>query len=456
MYVWCVRLGRTSGTAVWDEVELRGRRFLEQVWGRAIGAAVASGFLFVGASGALASGFQLKEQSAEGLGNAFAGSTAKALDMSTIFFNPAGMTNLDKSGFEGSVSFISPNSSVTVNSATNTGEGGAVTGGDAGDPSKDAYLPVMYGMWSYSDDLKFGLGVTVPFGLKTEYDENWEGRFSAIKSELKTANIQPTIAYKVSDWMSVGVGAQIEVATAELTNQTSLAPLLGAGVDSLSGLKSKQSLAFGYSLGLMFEPIENTRIGLSYRSRVKHTLKGDISFSNAVAQAALGGEGEAQITLPDVASIGIYSEITPQLALMADAAWTNWSVFDEIRIDSDNPLTSSNTPLNYEDTYFVSVGATYRPIENLALQVGAAYDKSPTNDEFRTARIPDSDRYWISFGAGYEIDEWLSVNAGYSHIFVDDTRVREDVTSATGVTTTLDASYEASIHLVSVGGSLRF
>jgi len=425
---------------------------LEQVWGRAIGAAVASGFLFVGAGGALASGFQLKEQSAEGLGNAFAGSTAKALDMSTIFFNPAGMTSLDKSGFEGSVSFISPNSSVTVNSATNSGLAAGPGTADAGDPSKDAYLPVMYGMWSYSDDLKFGLGVTVPFGLKTEYEEDWAGRFSAIKSELKTTNIQPTLAYKVNDWMSVGVGAQLEVATAELTN----AAIIAANTEALSGLQSKQSIGFGYSFGLMFEPIKNTRIGLSYRSRIKHTLEGDISFSNPAAQATLGGEGEARITLPDVAAIGIYSEITPQLALMADAAWTNWSVFDEIKIDSDNVLTSTTTPLNYEDTYFVSVGATYRPIENLALQVGAAYDKSPTNDEFRTARIPDSDRYWLSFGAGYEIDEWLSVNAGYSHIFVDDTRVREDVTSPSGVTTTLDASYEASIHLVSVGGSLRF
>ena len=352
--------------------------------------------------------------------------------MSTIFFNPAGMTSLDKSGFEGSVSFISPNSSVTVHSATNSGLAAGPGTADAGDPSKDAYLPVMYGMWSYSDDLKFGLGVTVPFGLKTEYEEDWAGRFSAIKSELKTTNIQPTLAYKVNDWMSVGVGAQLEVATAELTN----AAIIAANTEALSGLQSKQSIGFGYSFGLMFEPIKNTRIGLSYRSRIKHTLEGDISFSNPAAQATLGGEGEARITLPDVAAIGIYSEITPQLALMADAAWTNWSVFDEIKIDSDNVLTSTTTPLNYEDTYFVSVGATYRPIENLALQVGAAYEKSPTNDEFRTARIPDSDRYWLSFGAGYEIDEWLSVNAGYSHIFVDDTRVREDVTSPSGVTTT--------------------
>ena len=401
--------------------------------------------------GALAAAFQLKEQSAEGVGNAFAGSTAKALDMSTIFFNPAGMTSINKSGFEGHVSFISPNTSVTVNSATNTNSPGGITSTEgAGDPGKDAYVPVMYGMWSVNDDLKLGIGITAPFGLRTEYNEGWVGRFSAIKSDLKVVNVQPTVAYRVTDWFSVGLGIQGEVATAELTNAVN-----SVAGESLVGLRSEQDWSFGYSLGVMFEPIKNTRIGLSYRSRVEHDLEGAISFSNPLL-APQNSDASAEIVLPDIASIGIYSEVTPQLALMVDASWTNWSTFDELRIQSENPATSSVVPQNYQDSYFVAVGATYKPIDGLSLQIGGAYDKTPTQDEFRTARIPDASRYWIAGGVGYTLNDWLSLNAGYTHIFLDNTTVNETSTSAAGGTTTLNASYESSIDIVSVSGKVRF
>jgi long-chain fatty acid transport protein len=369
------------------------------------------------AAEAHASGFQLKEQSAEGLGNAFAGSTAKAKDLSTIFFNPAGMTALSGHQSQAVVSYIIPRAEFRADSATLGVAGtpplsGARTQGDA---INDAVVPAAYAMYDHTDRVKFGLAINVPFGLVTDYDDDWVGRYHALKSDLQTIAIQPSIAYKVNDWLSVGGGPVFQYASAELTKAVDVGALGGApGTLALDG-KSKvtgDDLAVGYTLGVMLQPLETTRVGLSYRSAISHNLQGDVKFTNMGAAAAnpnfRDGSGSAKLNLPATASVGVYHEVNDQLALMADVSWTQWSDFRELSVfragdPAGVPLSSTNE--DWDDTWFTSIGATYKPMDKLNLQIGLAYDQSPVPDAARARRRPHLAGRWCR----------LRVHAGCDH-----------------------------------------
>lgn len=332
---------------------------------------------------AQASGFQLKEQSAEGLGNAFAGATAKAQDLSTIFFNPAGMTAL--SGHQGQLvtSYIIPRAEFKLESKSldlpgTPLDGGFLRGeGNQGDAIDDALVPAAYAMYDASEDLKFGLAVNVPFGLVTDYDDNWAGRYHALKSNLETIAVQPSAAYRINDWLSVGGGPVFQYAKAELTKaldigsvlaNAALAPPTAVGNPAFDA-KTKvtgDDFSVGYTLGVMFQPLETTRVGLSYRSRITHDLEGDIEFDGVAAPlsanpAFSNGKAEAKLKLPATASMGVYHEINDQLALMGEVAWTEWSVFKELSVYRKGATTpSSQTIENWDDTWFFSAGATYK------------------------------------------------------------------------------------------------
>ncbi|SOE01284.1 OmpP1/FadL family transporter [Caenispirillum bisanense] len=394
-----------------------------------------------------ASGFQLKEQSAEGLGNAFAGSSAKAQDLSTIFFNPAGMTSLSGHQAQQVLSYIAPTAEFQGSGSTNTTFGGPVSGtGYQDDAAENALVPSLYLMYDYSDDLKFGLAVNTPFGLVTDYDSDWTGRYHALRSDLMTIAVQPTIAYEVNDWLSIGGGPIFQYANAELTKAVDArsavfgglvaggAPLataaaLTAGIGDARSKVTGDDVSAGYSVGVMFEPVETTRIGLSYRSRIIHELDGDVEFENLPTAlrtnpAFRNGKGRAELNLPDSASLGIYHEFSPQFAVMGEVSWTNWSLFRELSVYREgDPGALSTTVEDWNDTWFYSLGATYSPIDKLKLQIGVAYDQSPVPDATRTPRVPDADRTWLALGVGYEFMPGMTANLAYTHIWVDDASI---------------------------------
>ncbi len=441
------------------------------------------------AADAQASGFQLKEQSAEGLGNAFAGSTAKAQDLSTIFFNPAGMTNLSGHQTDATVSYIAPRAEFTDEGSglsyldsspmlapLNALNGAPIQGNpNQGDAVDNALVPALYGMYDLSETLKLGLSVNTPFGLVTDYDDRWVGRYHALKSDLRTIAVQPSIAWKANDWLSIGGGPVFQHAEAELTKAVDTGSVL-AGVTGNAALagnpnfdtKSKvtgSDLAVGYTLGVMLQPLETTRVGLSYRSRITHELDGDVEFSNVPAAVAANpllaasfanSGGSAKLTLPDTASIGVYHEFSPQFAMMADVAWTNWSLFRELSVYRDNGSLLSSTPEHWEDTWFYSLGATWKPNDKLKLQLGVAYDQSPVPDATRTPRVPDGDRTWLSAGIGYEFMPGVVGNLAYTHIWVD--KVNVDLGNEGGglAEHRLRGSYESSIDIIAAQVKVTF
>lgn len=395
-----------------------------------------------GANHAVASGFALIEESASGLGNAFAGGAASAEDASTLFFNPAGMTRL--SGQQMSLVLHAIKPSVEFSNTASTAAPGRPLGNSGGDAGYWAAVPNFYYVAELSPQLRAGMGISSPFGLKTDYDSNWMGRFQAIKSDLKTININPSLAYKINDQWSVGAGLDVQYIKAELTNAVNLG--VAEGLAQVKG----DDWSVGYNLGVLYELDPATRFGLAYRSDVRHKLEGDVTFGGGVP--APNGPISAEITLPETVSLSGFRQINPQWAVMGDVTWTRWSRFKELRIVRDTGALVALTTENWDDTLRYALGANYQATDKLKLRGGIAYDQAPVSDPYRTARIPDANRTWLSFGASYKLSGAASVDAGYTHIFVDSSSINMGSAS----TGQLVGTYDNSIDILSVQYNYRF
>jgi long-chain fatty acid transport protein len=380
-----------------------------------------------------AAGFALIEQNASGLGNAYAGQAAAATDASTIFFNPAGMTYLPDRQVAVAGHLIKPQAEFSGTVSPDIGGG---NGGDAGDL---AFVPNAYFAFRLTPDVHLGLGITAPFGLKTEYDPTWKGRTQAIESELKSINLNPAIAWKASESLSLAAGVNFQYAEATLSNSAN-----GAGIAEVHGDDS----SWGFNLGLLWQPTSATRVGLAYRSEVEYTLEGEVEFS--VATIA-NGPVTAETTLPDSASLSLFHELSPKWDLLADVTWIGWSDFRELRIVRNGGVLLGLTPENWSDSYRYSVGVNYHWDEKLTLRGGVAFDETPVSDAFRTARIPDEDRTWVAFGLQYRLSDKSALDFGYAHLFLEDARINKtEYSNLPPVTAvTLSGTYEASVDILS-------
>ncbi|WPZ33709.1 outer membrane protein transport protein [Thalassobaculum sp. OXR-137] len=421
---------------------------------------------------AAASGFQIREQSASKLGNAFAGAGSSGDDASILFYNPAGIALFDAPQAQAAVSPISPQ--IEFSGSATDATGGPVSRGDGGDAGSPVAVPSAYLVATISDRVNLGLALNVPFGLVTSYDDDWVGRYHAITSELQTVSITGVASLKISDRLSIGGGPVVTYAQSRLTNAIDFGSVcvgtIGLGPCSSFGALPQQAdgkidlqgsdWGMGATAGLLYEPVKGTRIGLSWRSQVRLKVEGDADFDVPANAAILtsGGAftdspGSAEVTLPETIGLSVHHDITDTVAVMGDVVWTGWSRFDELRFVFDNPAQpDAVTPQNWNDTIFVALGATWRPTDAWTLRTGVAYDQSPTEQNFRTPRMPDNDRYWVSLGADYRIDPRWTVSAGYTHIFVESSRMDHSEAAAG----TLRGSYEGSIDVLTLGATLRF
>ena len=381
---------------------------------------------------AQAAGFALIEQNASGLGNAYAGAAAVAEDASTIFFNPAGMTRLPGRQIVVVGHLIKPQAefSGTVSPAIGGG-----TGGDAGSWS---FVPNGYFAYRLTPKIHLGVGLNSPFGLKTEYGPGWMGRYQAIKSEVKTVNLNPSIAYKLSDTLSLGAGLNIQRIEAVLTSLQPLgAPPAPTPLVTIKG----DDYGWGYNLGALWQATPATRIGLSYRSEVAYTLEGTSSTSNP-SVTSLNGPVTADITLPASASLSLFHTLSSQWDLLADVTWTGWSSFDRLPIQG---TVNKTTPENWQDILRYSLGATWHMSDKLSLRGGLAYDEAPVSDRYRTPRIPDGARTWVALGGQYRLSGRGAMDFGYAHLFVNSPELQ-----STDNGTTLNGQYDSQVDILSV------
>ncbi|MCW8933733.1 MAG: outer membrane protein transport protein [Gammaproteobacteria bacterium] len=457
----------------------------------AIASALVSGLF---ASQASAAGFALIENSASGMGNAYAGGSAIAEDASTVWFNPAGMTRLKGSQISVAGHIISPSADFTDNgSSLSALGGGAPISGAADDGGVTAFVPNFYYTTELGGDAWFGVGITVPFGLSTDYDSDWIGRYGATLSEVSTVNINPSFAFKYNDDLSIGLGLSLQYIEAKLENNidsasvcvglvqaggasesVAVATCLPGGLGLVPGnlaQDSSQSLEgddwnIGWNIGLLYDIDSSSRVGFAYRSSVDSNLSGDVDFTvDPTLQALIDGAGpassffsdtgiDAGIELPSQISVSYFRDVTPDFAIMADVTWTKWSNFDELVIKFDNLVQStSTTPENWDDSFRFAIGANYKTSQKMVLRFGVAHDQTPIpSAEDRTARIPGDDRTWVSLGLGYVIDDSTSIDVGYSHLFVGDTEINN--TDAFGHT--LTGKYDADVDILSVQANFMF
>ncbi len=424
--------------------------------------------LLVFAGSAMGSGFAIIEQSATGAGYAYAGAAAAAQDASTIFFNPAGMALLSGNEIQIGAHYIIPKAEFK-NQGSTTVLGTPLTGGNGGDGGEAALVPNLYYMHSLSEQWKAGIGITAPYGLATEYDVGWVGRYHALKSDLATININPSVAYQVNDQWSLGVGVSFQRADAELSQAldygTALAVALGnpALSQTLDGTATIEGddWGVGVNAGLIFEPVGGTRLGVHYRSKIDHTLEGDAKFVNPAGLppgvARTNTSASAEVSLPETVSFSGYHAFNDQWAILADVTWTKWSRLKELRIKFGDGSSDSVTTLDWDDTWRYSLGGIFRPIDPLELRAGVAFDETPVpNDQLRTPRIPDADRTWITFGAGYRFSPLIRLDVAYAHILVDDPKINKTATGEDAGRGALVGEYDANVNIFSAAVSFQF
>ena len=417
-------------------------------------------------AGALASGFQLREQDPAAQGAAFAGVAAGTGDLSAIFFNPAASALVSGNRFEAGGSFISPGTKLRDGAATRFA-GSVISGASThADAALDALLPSIYMSHELPSGIHLGLSVTAPYGLTTKYDPSWIGRYHAVTSKLKTINVSPSVSYQATPTLAIGGGLQIEQAKAVLTNMADFGTLIGfPGAADGFGKLSGDDTGYGLSAGLTWQASPDTRIGASWRSRVSHKLKGNATFSGVPAVPALlavfaNTSATAKLATPTTYNFGITHAITPEWSVMGEADYTVWSSFKELRVDFANPLKSDSvTQENWKDVWFLSLGTQYKASDKLTLRAGVAYDKSPVPDADRTPRIPDADRKWISMGAGYKLTDNVSLDGAFTHIFVDNGNLSlTDLGPGTSnyLRGNLSGTFKSEIDIVSVRLSVKF
>lgn len=421
-----------------------------------------------------ASGFSLLEQNVTNLGTAYSGTAALAEDASTGYFNPAGLTRIVDSQIVLSGIVIQGDFKLEADAAT--ASFGRAMGPGSAHPGKVVAVPTMHLAKRINDRWMFGFNVTTPFGLVTRYDEESIARYNATNSELITVDLSPSLAYQVLPCLSLGAGFDAMYANATLSARLGNGNALGETV--LEGYQRNHANGWGYGfhMGMLWEPLDTTRVGLSYRSAVNLHAEGDSENLLPTLFAPPAGPNnqyiiskvQSRITVPETATVSLYHAFTPQIAILGDVAWTNWSRFTTLRLHFQNPLPlasqlnpsssvirDSDTAENFEDTWRFALGLTYTYDDCWLFRVGAALDQSPVKDEFRTARLPDSDRYWLTVGAAYTLTNNTRIDFGYAHIFFKDCSINETAPNVANTNTplsaaTLQGNYKDSANLVGI------
>ncbi len=400
--------------------------------------------LFIGVQALLpqvsqAAGFQLTSQNASGLGSVFAGQAALADDASTVWFNPAGMAFLDdprqavvagqyvksRSDFSSSGSctpYLGTAVGTTACPFGPSGNLGHPAGSDGNRSPATAEYPNLYLTWPLIANTLFaGIGVNAPFGLKTDYGDNWVGRFQATESKTSAININPALAYKF-DRFAFGVGLDVQRFDAELSNEVSytavavgsgvpaLAAAVGPGAEGLSKLKG-HDWAVGWNAGVNVAVLDTLHVAATYRASIHHDVDGNIQFANRptalsiVPQIGNGG-ASVSIRLPSSVSLAASWVVVPDVTLMLDWTRTNWSSIQDLRIyRTDGPLAGAlltDTALRLKDTHRVGFGAAWHVSGPWTVRTGIETESSSVDDRYRSPILPDTDRLEYGFGVRFD------------------------------------------------------
>jgi long-chain fatty acid transport protein len=391
-------------------------------------AGTALGILIIATAQANAGALAIREQSTYGQGASFAGIAAGG-SLSSMFWNPATMTQFQGIVSESGFTFLYPKAGQTPQPGTLPALlplGGLSNTGDM------AFVPNGYTSYQLSPNLWMGLSINAPFGLSVSTPDNWAGRNYSGNSLLKTYNATPSIAYRINDWISVGAGVQLQYAKAELISG------LGTTVGNDLTLRGR-GWGFGFTAGATITPTPTTIIGIGWRSAIDQDIHGTMLLPGGAAfnvPLSTPGSVETTLKLPDIVSLGIRQAVGPQWTLLGTVEWSNWSRIGTTTINQLNgaPATvvggAVTLPFQYDDGWFFSAGAEYRWTERLTIRGGVGYEISPITDQVRTPRLPDNDRLWASIGASWNLNKAIRIDFAYTHLWIKDPNI--NITAASG------------------------
>ncbi|MEA1607362.1 OmpP1/FadL family transporter [Pseudomonas spirodelae] len=382
--------------------------------------------LATAASHSVAGGFAINEQSISSMGTAFAGRSSSADDASTVFGNPAGMARIKREQVSGGLALIYAKTDIDNAS-------GSFPGSNDGDMVPFIGAPMGYYVKPLNDNWSFGLGMYVPFGLVTDYERNFQGRYYGDRSEVRVITLQPTLSYRFNEQLSVGFGPTINRIDGELTSATP------GATDGKVKIKGNDT-ALGFNLGVLFEITPQSRIGMTYHSMVDYTLKGDTQIEGSSFGPFSGSKYDTTLALktPESVDFSITHELSDDWTLYAGSTWTRWSRLEEIRaVNKGVPAPLNNRignivePQNWHDTWAHAVGAAYKLNRQWTLRAGLAVDQSPTNNTNRSPRIPTGDRKAFSLGAAWSPNDNMTIDVAYSYLKEADTSIQKSDYSST-------------------------
>ncbi len=434
-----------------------------------VAAAVGAAGLSLAAAQVQGAGFALQESSASGLGNAFAGGAAAAEDAATVWSNPAGMSRFDRMQLVLGLDFVTP--SFKFKDDGSLPAAFQPLGGSGGDAGSVNYVPNAYFVVPLNKQFSFGVGVSAPFGLVTEYDQDWIGRFQGVKSDVKTINVNPALSWRINDQFALGFGVDWQKIDATFTSQVNYSAGLGQAaqmaaqqglipaslvptiIASTPGLEAHSSVdgddsAWGWNIGVLWDATPSTRVGAHYRSAIKYHLTGNVGFdypelptlpptlAPVVAQLAAGvnaqlanGGTTVDIKLPDIVNASVFTKLNDRWDLMGDVQWTHWSTVKDLTFVRTTGSVLQSTPENFDDAWRVAVGANYHYNDQWMFRGGLSWDQTPVNTTDRTVRLPDDDRFWLSLGAQYKMNPNLKFDAGFTYIWVDNPDINQNAGS---------------------------
>ena len=394
---------------------------------------------------AMAAGFHLREQSAAAQGNAYAGATAGAENGSYAYYNVAGITRQKGMQVNLGGTYIAPRATAK-NVRGQSGERGA----NVENVVHAAISPNGTVSYQLNDKAFAAIAANSQFGMITKYDPQWVGSDHGITSDLKSGTITPMFAYKATDKLSLGAGVQMQYVWAHLTSSNTLPTGVKVGNVTTNG----NDFDMGYQLGALYEFTDSTRVGVGYRSEINHKLKGKMKSSVSPSSPlfnALNQKISAKLTTPAMLSMGVYHDVNEKWAVMAEYQRVFWSSFQNLTFKSQNGgYTISNVKENWRDTNFYSIGTSYMLDNQWKLRLGLAYDQSAVRYAHRTPRIPDSDRIWYSAGLGYQYNENLSFDMGYTYIQAHKAKMNTAVTKNSGYNVSADYSNSVKVFAFSL------
>ncbi len=403
-----------------------------------LGACAVSALAFA-ANEAQAGGFANRQQSATGMGFSYAGAGTSAFGLGSMFWNPANITNFEGRRSEWNLSLINPNTSVETESLRFIPAAPPVGANLLGPPfnfgplnsgniNQGVVTPASYNSYQFNNWLWLGLQTGSPFGSATKPDAGFAGGVYGTSTKIRASAITPTIGIKLNDWISFGFGITGQQLNVDLKQGDPRFAAFGAPAAGLASFVRIKGDAYGigWTAGVTLKPMQGLEVSLGYRSSIRHSLEGEFLISPPAGLAPGLTERlvKANVTLPDIATLGIRYDINPQWTITGTAQWTNWSRITTIPVvNRVSGVPISGLGFRYQDEWFFSAGAEYRWNEALSLRAGVGYEISPITDETRAVRVLDNDRIWLSAGLGYKFSEKLQLDASYSHIFIKNGRV---------------------------------